>query len=377
MTKRDYYEILGVQKNATNGELKKAYRKMALQYHPDRNPGDKDAEEKFKEAAEAYEVLSNPDKRNLYDQFGHEGLRNTGFTGFRGFEDIFSSFGDIFSDVFGFGDIFGSARGRRRTGPQAGADRRYDLRISFREAVFGVDKEIEVQKEESCPVCYGEGAEPGTQRITCPSCNGRGQMSRSQGFIMFSTTCSRCRGQGTIVEHPCQECHGAGRVQRHKKLSLKIPAGVDAGARLRVQGEGDGGLRGGPPGDLYVFIDVEPDEVFQRDGTNIYCEVKISFTQAALGAEIEVPGLEAPQKLKIPKGTQTDRIFRIDGAGVPVLRGYGRRRDERGDQYVKVIVHTPTDLSQEEEKLLRKFAELRGDKIAQKKKGLLNSLFQG
>lgn len=366
MTKRDYYEILGVHRDATDDELKKAYRKMALQYHPDRNPGNKEAEEKFKESAEAYEVLSNPEKRNLYDQFGHEGLRSTGFSGFRGFEDIFSSFGDI----FGFGDLFGSTMGRRRSGPQAGADLRYNLRISFQEAAFGVENEIEFENMETCPECHGEGAEPGTQRITCPSCHGKGQVSRSQGFFMISTTCSRCRGQGTIIDHPCKECHGGGKVRRSKKLSIKIPSGVDTGARLRVQGEGEEGVRGGPPGDLYIFIDVEPDEIFQRDGIDIYCEVKIFFTQAVLGAEIEVPGLEARQELTIPKGTQTGQVFKIEGAGIPSLRGY-----RRGRQYVKVILQTPTDLSQEEEELLRKFAELRGDEVAPRKKGLFNSIF--
>ncbi len=366
MTKRDYYEILSIHRDATDDEVKKAYRKMALQYHPDRNPGDKDAEEKFKEAAEAYEVLSNPEKRNLYDQFGHEGLRNTGFSGFRGFEDIFSSFGDI----FGFGDLFGSATGRRRTGPQAGADLRYNLIISFQEAVFGTEQEFEFEKMETCGECHGEGAEPGTHRMTCPTCRGKGQVGRSQGFFMISTTCSRCRGQGTIVERPCKVCHGAGKVRRHKKLSVKIPAGVDSGARLRIQGEGEEGVRGGPPGDLYVFIEVKPDKIFERDGVDVYCEVKIAFTQAVLGAEIEVPGLESRQTLTIPRGTQTGKVFRIDGAGIPSLRGY-----RRGNEYVKIILQTPKNLSQEEEELLRKFAELRGDDVAPKKKGLLNSLF--
>ena len=370
MTKRDYYEILGVHRDATSEELKKAYRKLALQYHPDRNPGNKDAEEKFKEAAEAYEVLSNSEKRNLYDQFGHEGLRSTGFSGFRGFEDIFSSFGDIFGDVFGFGDLFGSRGGQRRTGPQGGADLRYNLMISFQEAVFGAEKEIEVEKLETCPTCQGEGAEPGTKRTTCPTCQGRGQVHRTQGFFTISTTCSRCRGQGTIIELPCHECQGAGKVRRKKKLSLKIPAGVDTGARLRLQGEGEGGLRGGPPGDLYVFLSVEPDAIFQRDGDDIYCETEISFTQAALGADIEVPGLKDPLKLTIPRGTQPGKVFKIDGAGIPSLRGFGR-----GDEYVKVVVTTPIDLSEEEEHLLRQFAGLRGEKVAAKKKGLFNSLF--
>lgn len=366
MTKRDYYEVLGVHRDATADELKKAYRKLALKHHPDRNQGNSEAEEKFKEAAEAYEVLSNSEKRNLYDQYGHEGLKSTGFSGFRGFDDIFSSFGDI----FGFGDLFGSSSGRRRNGPQPGADLRYNLRISFKEAVFGVDKEIDVEKLETCTVCEGEGAEPGTSRTTCPSCQGRGQVARSQGFFTISTTCSRCQGSGTVIETPCHGCHGAGKVTRQKTLSIKIPAGVDTGARLRLQGEGEGGLRGGPSGDLYVFIGVHEDETFKRDGEDVYCEAKISFTQAALGADIEVPGLEARQKLTIPRGTQTGKVFKIQDAGIPSLRGYGR-----GDEYVQVTVETPTDLSEDEERLLREFAEVRGDEVSQKKKGLLNSLF--
>ena len=368
MTKRDYYEILGVHKDAPNEELKKAYRKLALQYHPDRNPDNKEAEEKFKEAAEAYEVLSNSEKRNLYDQYGHDGLKSTGFSGFRGFEDIFSSFGDI----FGFGDLFGgaSAGGRRRGGPQAGADLRYNMRISFREAAFGTEKEIEFEKQVTCTACNGEGTAAGTQRATCPTCHGRGQVNRTQGFFTISTACSRCRGTGNIIENPCKECHGAGRVNRHKSLSIKIPAGVDNGARLRLQGEGEGGLRNGPAGDLYVFIEVEADTLFQREGNDVFCEVNISFAQAALGAEIDVPGLETPQRLAIPKETQTGKVFKIDGAGIPALRGYGR-----GDQYVRVVVETPTNLSDEEEKLLREFAALRDEKVSAKKKGLLNSLF--
>ncbi|MCP4401823.1 MAG: molecular chaperone DnaJ [bacterium] len=366
MTKRDYYEVLGVHRDATADELKKAYRKLALKFHPDRNHGDSKAEEKFKESAEAYEVLSNSEKRNLYDQYGHEGLKSTGFSGFRGFDDIFSSFGDI----FGFGDLFGSASGRRRTGPQAGADLRYNLRISFKEAVFGIDKEIDVEKLETCTVCSGEGAEPGTSRTTCPTCRGRGQVARSQGFFTVSTTCSRCQGSGTVIETPCHGCHGAGKVRRQKILSIKIPAGVDTGARLRLQNEGEGGLRGGPSGDLYVFIGVEEDATFKRDGDDVYCEVKISFTQAALGADIEVPGLEARQKLAIPRGTQTGKVFKIQDAGIPSLRGYGR-----GDEYVQITVVTPDELSEEEERLLREFAEIRGDDVSQKKKGILNSLF--
>jgi molecular chaperone DnaJ len=371
MEKRDYYKVLGVPRNATEAEIKKAYRQAALKYHPDKNPGSKEAEEKFKEAAEAYQVLSDPEKRRLYDQYGHEGLRGAGVGGFSGFEDIFSSFGDIFEDFFNIG--FGSRSSRqRRAGPQRGSDLRYDLTISFMEAALGTEKEIQIEKAESCETCGATGAEPGTGRITCPACRGTGTISRSQGFFTVSLTCSRCGGIGSTIEEPCKDCKGLGKVQKKKKLSLKIPAGVDTGAQLRLQGEGEGGLRGGPPGDLYIFISVEPHEIFKRDGDDIYCEVPIALTQAALGAEIEVPTLEGTAKLKIPAGTQTGKVFTLEGKGIPHLRGNGQ-----GDEYVRVVVRVPTHLTEKQEELLREFARISNEPVAPPKKtGFLKNLYK-
>ncbi|MGD8520009.1 MAG: molecular chaperone DnaJ, partial [Desulfobacterales bacterium] len=302
-TKRDYYEILSVNRNATEDELKASYRKLALKYHPDRNPGDKEAEEKFKEAAEAYEVLRDPEKRSLYDQFGHQGLEGTGFSGFGGFEDIFSSFSDIFEDFFGFG-----TRRRSRSRAQRGADLRYDLPLAFMEAAFGTETEIEIQKMESCPECHGSGSEPGTQPETCRHCGGVGQVSRSQGFFTVRTTCPTCRGNGQTITHPCAKCHGSGQVMVNKTVSVKIPAGVDHGSRLRLNGEGEAGNYGGPPGDLYVFIHVDPHEFFTRKDTDVICQVPISFVQATLGDKILVPTLNGKKKLEIPKGTQPGDI---------------------------------------------------------------------
>jgi len=361
MEKRDYYEVLGIGRNATEAEIKKAYRQAALKYHPDKNPGNKEAEERFKEAAEAYAVLSDPEKRRLYDQYGHEALRGAGVGGFSGFEDIFSSFGDIFGDFFGTG--FGRSSRQRRTGPQRGSDLRYDLSISFMEAALGAEKEVLVEKAESCETCGATGAAPGTGRVTCSVCRGSGTVTRSQGFFTVSLTCSRCGGVGSLIEQPCPECKGSGKVKKKKKLSLKIPAGVDTGAQLRLQGEGEGGLRGGPPGDLYIFIHVEPHEIFQRQHDDIYCEVPITFTQAALGAEIEVPTLDGTMKLKIPAGTQTGKVFTLEGKGIPHLRGQGR-----GDEYVQVAVKVPTHLTEKQEELLREFAEISGEEVAPPKK---------
>ncbi len=358
MTKRDYYEILGVSRNAANGEIKKAYRQLALKYHPDRNPGDTEAEEKFKEAAEAYEVLRDPDKRSLYDRFGHEGLRGTGFTGFSGFEDIFSSFGSIFEDFFGFG-----TRTRSRTAPQVGSDLRYDLTISFTDGAFGVEKEIDVDKMQLCLACDGTGAKAGTSPETCPTCRGRGQVMHSQGFFSISTTCPQCHGEGTVVKEPCKECRGVGKVKRTKRVTVKIPPGVDNGTRLRLSGEGEDGVRGGPPGDLYVVLFVEEHEFFRRKGEDIFCEAPLSFPQVALGAQIVVPTLEGSATLEVPKGTQTGEIFRLKGQGIPRLRGLGR-----GDQYVQVTVETPTKLTKRQEELLRDFAEESGDEVNAGKK---------
>lgn len=350
MIKRDYYEILGVSRNATEDDIKKAYRKLALQYHPDRNPGSREAEERFKEAAEAYEVLRDSQKRELYDLYGHEGLRGTGFTGFRGFEDIFSSFSDIFDDFFGFST---GARLRRQPYAQPGADLRYDLTISFEEAAFGIEVEIEVPKTETCSICEGTGAARGTSRSQCSYCHGTGQVTHSQGFLTISTTCNHCQGEGSFITNPCIECAGTGRVKKRKRINLTIPGGVDTGSRLRVQGEGEPGLQGGPPGDLYVVIHVEPHEFFEREGDDIYCQIPISFPQAALGTQVEVPTLEGKKSIEIAPGTHSGEVFRIRRGGIKHLRGSGR-----GDQIIQVVVKTPTNLSKRQKELLREFAEL-------------------
>jgi molecular chaperone DnaJ len=314
-TKRDYYEILGIGRNAKDDEIKAAYRKLALKYHPDRNPGDKEAEDQFKEAAEAYEVLRDPQKRNIYDQFGHQGLEGTGFSGFGGFEDIFSSFGDIFEDFFGFNT------GRRsRSRSRRGADLRYDLKLSFMEAAFGIEKELEIEKMAVCQVCYGDGSEPGTSPETCGYCHGTGQVSRNQGFFTVRSTCPHCRGTGQLIAHPCKNCRGSGHVKESKTVSVKIPSGVDTGSRLRLTGEGEPGPAGGPSGDLYVFLHVEPHEFFARDDTDIVCQVPVSFIQAVLGDTIKIPTLNGEKKLEIPKGTQPGEIFRFRGEGIPSLQ---------------------------------------------------------
>jgi len=348
MEEKDYYKILGVSRNATEDEIKKAYRKMALQYHPDRNPGNKEAEEKFKLASEAYEVLRDPEKREIYDHYGIEGLKGTGFTGFRGFEDIFSAFSDIFDDFFGFGTGY-----RRKTRPRPGADLRYDLKISFFDAAFGKETEIEIPKNVTCEACYGTGAKSGTYPTTCPNCRGTGQVTRSQGFFTISTTCTQCHGEGKVILNPCKECRGTGKVRKNKKIQIKIPPGVDTGSKLRIRGEGEEGERGGPPGDLFVFIYVEPHEFFQRDGDDIICQIPISFAQAALGAEIEIPTLNGKRTITIPKGTESGEIFKIKGEGFPRIKGHGK-----GDLVVQVIVKTPKNLTKRQEELLREFEEI-------------------
>ena len=348
MEDRDYYKVLGVSRDATEDQIKKSYRKVAMQYHPDRNPGDKEAEEKFKMASEAYEVLRDPERREIYDRYGIEGLKGSGFTGFRGFEDIFSAFGDIFEDFFGFGTA-----GRSRTRARAGADLRYDLKISFRDSAFGKEVEIETPRNVLCDVCNGTGAKPGTYPTQCPNCKGTGQVTRSQGFFTISTTCAHCQGEGKIIPHACKECRGRGRVRKTKKIQIKIPPGVDTGSKLRIRGEGEEGQRGGPPGDLFVFIYVEPDDFFSRDGDHIVCQIPISFPQAALGTEVAVPTLNGEKKLVIPKGTESGAILRIKGEGFPKVRGYGR-----GDEIVQVIVKTPKDLTKRQEEILREFEEL-------------------
>ena len=348
-TRRDYYQILGVEANASEDEIKKSYRKLAMQYHPDRNPGNKEAEEKFKEAAEAYEVLSDPEKRDIYSRYGHEGLNGAGYRGFSGFEDIFSSFGDIFGDVFGFN----AGRSRSRTAARAGADLRYDLRISFMDAALGSSTEIKLRKQILCSSCRGSGCAPGTSPQVCSLCQGRGQVTQSSGFFSISSTCPQCRGQGGMITTPCPECSGGGKVTVEKTVQLKIPAGVETGSRLRLRGEGEEGEHGGPSGDLYVFLDVENHEVFERNGDDIYCRAPITFLQATLGGTVEVPTLAGSEKLKIPRGTQPGRIFRLKGKGVPHLRGYGR-----GDHLIETVVTVPTNLSKKQEELLKEFDRL-------------------
>ena len=356
MAKRDYYEILGVNRQATDEEIKKSYRRLALQYHPDRNPGDKEAEERFKEAAEAYEVLRDQNKRRIYDQYGHEGLQGTGFHGFRGFEDIFSSFSDIFEDFFGFGGGF-----RSRSRAEQGSDLRYDLKISFLESALGKETEIEIPRLENCPKCSGSGLEAGYEAEVCKTCGGRGQVTRAQGFFRISTACPDCRGAGQIITHPCPDCKGRGRVEVKRKIKVSIPAGVASGMRLRVRGEGESGIHGGPPGDLYILIFVEDHDLFEREGDDVICRVPISFVQAALGAELEVPTLEGTEKVFFSRGTQPHDVVRLRGKGFPRLRGVGR-----GDQIIIADVRTPTKLTPEKEALLREFARLEGDEVSDK-----------
>jgi len=348
MENKDYYKILGVSRSASEEEIKKAYRKVAMQYHPDRNPGVHEAEDKFKTASEAYEVLRDPQKREIYDQYGIEGLRGTGFTGFRGFEDIFSTFGDIFEGFFGFGTSPG-----RRTRARQGADLRYDLKISFYDAAFGKEEEIEIPRRGACEACQGTGAKPGTSAVHCPQCKGAGQILRSQGFFTISTTCGQCHGQGKYNPHPCKECHGSGRVRETKKIKIKVPPGVDSGSKLRIRGEGEEGERGGSPGDLFVFLFVEPHEFFIRDGDDIVCRILISFSQAALGGEIEIPTLNGKKSISIPKGTENNEMIKIKGEGFPKIRGYGR-----GDLIAQIFVKTPKNLTKRQEEILREFEEI-------------------
>lgn len=362
--KRDYYEILGVQRDADKTTLKKAYRKLAVKYHPDKNPDNKEAEDKFKEASEAYEVLSDEGKRQIYDQFGHQGLEGAGHSGPSGFEDIFSSFGDIFEDFFGFG----GGRGGNR--PRRGSDLRYDMTIDFMEAAFGTEKTISIPKLETCDECNGSGAAPGSSAETCSQCRGTGQYIQSQGFFKVKTTCPYCKGRGTIIPNPCPKCRGGGRMEVNRKVQVKIPAGVDVGSKLRLTGEGEASnTPNGPSGDLYVVINVKPHKFFQRERTNIVCAIDISFIQAALGAEISVPTLVGEKKLMIPAGTQYGDSFQFKGEGIASLRS-GRR----GDQIIKVIVKTPTKLSQKQKDLLEEFDRLDSNKISNKLKNLFKNL---
>ncbi|RMF20021.1 MAG: molecular chaperone DnaJ [Gammaproteobacteria bacterium] len=349
MSKRDYYEVLGVSREATAVEIKKAYRKLAMRYHPDRNPGDKEAEEKFKEANEAYEVLSDESKRSAYDQFGHAGVDGQAGGGFGGGGPSFS---DIFGDVFG--DIFGGGRSSRSN---RGADLRYTLELDLEEAVRGKTVEIRVPSHVRCEECNGSGAEKGSSPETCSTCHGAGQVRMQQGFFSVQQTCPRCRGAGKIIRVPCRKCHGAGVVEEEKTLSVKVPPGVDTGDRIRLAGEGEPGLNGGPSGDLYVQIAVREHHLFVRDGNNLYCEVPISIVDAALGGELEIPTLDGRLKLKIPAETQTGKLFRLRGKGVTPLRG-----GAPGDLLCRVVVETPVNLTSRQKELLREFQSLMDDK---------------
>src|SRR5438132_2781559 len=352
--KRDYYEVLGVTRSASDQELKTAYRRLAHQYHPDKNQTDPTAEERFKEAAEAYAVLSDTEQRQRYDRFGHAGVSSSaasaawGAPGFSGIEDILG-------DLFGFGDVFaaGGRAGSRRSAAQRGADLRYDLEISLEEAAAGMTAQLRIPKLEKCEKCDGSGATPGTHAETCSTCNGAGQVRYQQGFFSVSRTCGTCRGAGQVISSPCEACRGAGRIEREKSMEVKIPAGVETGSRLRLQAEGESGVYGGPSGDLYVVIHVSEHEEFERQGNNLYSSVPISFAQAALGSEIEVRTLNGEQSLKIPAGTQTGTVFRVRGQGMPVLGGRGR-----GDMFVSVSVVTPKTLSREQRRLLEQLAEV-------------------
>ena len=369
--KRDYYEILGVSRDADETELKKAYRKLAKQYHPDMNPNDKDAEAKFKEINEAYAVLSDPQKRKQYDMYGHSGLDGTGFDGFSGFGGFDFGFEDIFDTFFG-GSPFGRST-RRKSGPRRGNDLKYSLEISFLEAAFGVTKEINVTRMQLCHVCGGSGSKLGTKPETCRHCNGTGQIRHVQatpfGQMVNMRTCEVCHGEGTIITNPCDECRGNGRVQKISKISINVPAGIDNGQTISLRGEGEPGMMGGPPGDLYVSIRVKPHPLFKREGYDVICEIPITFTQAALGAELEIPTLEGTIKYNIPEGTQTGTVFRLKNKGIKHLRS-----NAKGDQLVRVNVEVPTKLSAKQKELLKQFAEISGDEVFQQRKSFFDKM---
>jgi molecular chaperone DnaJ len=369
MAKRDYYEVLGVGKGASSDEIKRAYRRMAMKYHPDKNPNDKDAEAKFKECAEAYEVLSDPEKRKNYDQFGHEGLRGTGMHDFSrmNVEDIFSMFG--FDDLFG--GIFGTRgrRGERRAGPTRGYDLETTVELTLNDIATGAEKTIEFARQDICPECDGNGYPRGTTPERCPACGGRGQVARGGGFFQMVSTCPQCGGSGQVITNPCKKCRGTGRVPRKRLVHIKIPAGVHEGQGVRVANEGEPGHNGGPRGDLYCYVRTKPHDFLERDGNNVIAVVPISFTQAALGVTIDVPSLDGKKNLKIPAGTQYGSVFRIKGQGLPDVR---TRRT--GDELVQVVIETPARLNAKQEELLREFAKTENKTVSPKSVGFLEKL---
>lgn len=359
---RDCYEVLGVDKNATQEDIKRAYRNLAKKYHPDLNPNDSEAEKNFKEVNSAYEVLSDDEKRARYDRFGHEGVNGQGAGG------GFGGFGDIFDDIFDiFGGGFGGGSQSRRTGPQRGSDLRYNLNIEFEEAIFGVEKEIKIRRTENCSTCEGSGAKPGTHKETCSTCHGSGQVRYSQqspfGQMIRTATCNECGGSGEIIKEKCDSCHGSGTEVKEKKIKVKVPAGVNNESIISIRGEGEGGLRGGPSGDLYIYISVNEDEIFIREGNNIFLNIPISFTEAALGAEIDVPTLDGNEIYNIPQGTQTGSRFKMRGKGVPHLRGGGR-----GDLYFIVDIQVPTKLTERQREILKELAKEQGEEVREQKK---------
>ncbi len=366
MAKRDFYEVLGVTKGASKDEIKRAYRQLAIKYHPDRNPGDEKAEERFKEATEAYEILADERKRHAYDQYGFAGVNGMGQPTAQDFSTIFQGFEDIFGDFSGFFDsFFGSTGSRRRSsrGSSQGSDLRYDMELSFLEAAFGAKREISYARAERCDVCGGTGADKGTGRRLCPTCGGSGQVRRNSGFFSIASTCPTCNGEGEIVEKPCTACRGSGLVRRNRTVTVTIPAGIEDGKRLSLAGQGDAGTNGARDGDLYIFLRVQAHELYERDGNDVYCAVPISFTQAALGADIAVTTLDDKSvRVSVPPGTQNGRILRLKGEGIPELHSSGRR----GDMYIKLVVKVPTKVSARAKELLKELASVSGEEKSPK-----------
>jgi molecular chaperone DnaJ len=368
-SKRDYYEILGVARTATEQEIKSAYRKMAMKHHPDKNPGNKEAEELFKEAAEAYSVLGDQEKRSMYDRYGHAGVGYSGQEGFSGFNpDLFSDFSDVLGSFF-FGDFFGSSSRRRRSGPVKGADLQYHLQITLEETIKGTEKQILIPRLDSCEACSGTGSTSTQGKMSCPTCNGYGQVRYSQGFVTIARTCPQCSGSGQVLRDPCKNCNGSGRVEKQKEISVKIPPGIDTGNRLKLKGEGEAGIRGGVQGDLYIFVEVKDHPVFSRKGFDLYCEQEVTMLQAALGDMITIHTPDGEEKVKLLEGSQPETTLTIRGKGVPYVNSYGR-----GDLHVQIKIKIPSNFSSQEKKLLRELARLRKEKIQPQERGVFDKV---